>query len=75
MIYYRQVKIPLEWLRACFAGVHGDLVRVSYASDALAPGVTIAVDGSPWGGGAVLWRGHVEPGDTEWTQASEFFAA
>eukprot|EP00972_Heterocapsa_arctica_P009624 1418708-Heterocapsa_arctica.AAC.1 len=61
MVYRRQVQTPLQWLQRCFAGMHGDLVRISHAADAAAPGITIAVDGSPWGGGAVLWHGQVAP--------------
>eukprot|EP00972_Heterocapsa_arctica_P080580 11875019-Heterocapsa_arctica.AAC.1 len=28
LIYFEQVRIPLEWLQQCFAGTHGDLVRI-----------------------------------------------
>ena len=58
LVYFKQVKSALEWLQVfAQANATAPVTRTCWVTDAYRVAITMEVDASPWGGGAVLWRG------------------
>eukprot|EP00971_Amphidinium_carterae_P082490 1631335-Amphidinium_carterae.1 len=60
-MWRRQVETAVQWMEAFAQGHFGPITRTVSLADRTGCGITIAIDGSPVGGGAVIWRGPVEP--------------
>ena len=61
MVYYKQIESALEWLLE-FASSNGKvpIERVYLVCHRRVVAITMEVDASPWGGGAILWSGPPE---------------
>jgi hypothetical protein len=61
MVYYKQIESALEWLLE-FASQNGKIPieRVYLVCHRHVVAITMEVDASPWGGGAILWSGPPE---------------
>eukprot|EP00971_Amphidinium_carterae_P190932 3789260-Amphidinium_carterae.1 len=69
-----QVQVACEWLRSYFALSVGPINHTMRVADVRGEGITVAFDGSLVGGGAIMWRGHLEPQQLEWVQPVSYFA-
>eukprot|EP00971_Amphidinium_carterae_P349156 6490871-Amphidinium_carterae.1 len=60
-LWRKQVETAVQWMTAFARGRLGPITRIVSLADRTGCGITIAADGSPVGGGAVIWRGPVTP--------------